>query len=63
MQIRMRKLTGIATGVALAHMSVAFDFAPSKRAIVWKFGGVYIPSVRGSNATHPEFLVRMRSKA
>ncbi|EIW55368.1 cytochrome P450 [Trametes versicolor FP-101664 SS1] len=42
--------------VALAHMSLAFDFAPSERAIVWKFGGVYIPSVQGSNVTHPEFL-------
>ncbi|TFK91204.1 cytochrome P450 [Polyporus arcularius HHB13444] len=43
--------------IALAHLVLAFEFAPSDKEIIWRLGGVVSPSVKGSTSKKPEFPV------
>ncbi|KAI0764536.1 cytochrome P450 [Trametes elegans] len=45
--------------VILAHLLLAFEFAPSEKEIVWKMSGIASPSVKGSKTTKPEMPVLM----
>ncbi|RPD53161.1 cytochrome P450 [Lentinus tigrinus ALCF2SS1-7] len=45
--------------IALAHLLLSFEFAPSDKEIVWKFGGIVTPTVRGSTARKPELPVKV----
>ena len=51
------------TGIALAHLILAFEFAPSEKEIVWRLGGVASPSVKGSTSAKPETLEEIRSRS
>ncbi|KAI0716340.1 cytochrome P450 [Earliella scabrosa] len=43
--------------IALAHLILAFEFAPSEKEIVWRLGGVASPSVKGSTSAKPELPI------
>ncbi|RPD75378.1 cytochrome P450 [Lentinus tigrinus ALCF2SS1-7] len=45
--------------IALAHLVLAFEFAPSEKEVFWRLGGVVSPAVRGSTSRKPEFPVVM----
>ncbi|KAI0676593.1 cytochrome P450 [Trametes maxima] len=45
--------------VILAHLLLAFEFAPSGKEIIWKMSGIASPSVKGSKTTKPEMPVLM----
>ncbi|KAI0720825.1 cytochrome P450 [Cerioporus squamosus] len=45
--------------IALAHLVLAFEFAPSDKEVFWRLGGVVSPSVKGSTSRKPEFPVVM----
>ena len=49
----------MSSGIALAHLILAFEFAPSEKEVIWKLGGVVSPSVKGSTSRKPEFPVVM----
>ncbi|KAI0059662.1 cytochrome P450 [Artomyces pyxidatus] len=40
--------------VVLAHLVRSFRFSPSQSEIVWKYGGLTTPSVKGSDAVGPK---------
>ncbi|KAM5536151.1 hypothetical protein V8D89_010250 [Ganoderma adspersum] len=40
--------------IAIAHLVLAFDFAPSSKEIEWKWEGITTPTVCGSAAKKPE---------
>lgn len=50
-------------GIALAHLILAFEFAPSKKKVVWRLGTIVAPWVEGSAAGRPELPVMMSCTA
>ncbi|KAI0059725.1 cytochrome P450 [Artomyces pyxidatus] len=48
------KFSQLEMKVVLSHLVRAFRFSPSKTEIVWKFGGIASPSVKGSTDVRPQ---------
>ncbi|KAI0739186.1 cytochrome P450 [Daedaleopsis nitida] len=47
--------------IALAHLAMTFEFAPSQKEIIWKLGTIVSPWVNGSTAGRPELPVLVSS--
>ncbi|KAI0059721.1 cytochrome P450 [Artomyces pyxidatus] len=51
------KFSQLEMKVVLSHLIREFRFSPSKKEVVWRFGGIVSPSLKGSNAIVPQMPV------
>ncbi|KAI0270683.1 cytochrome P450 [Gloeopeniophorella convolvens] len=52
------KFSQLEMKVVLSHLIPAFRFAPSKSEIIWRFGGITSPTVKGSTPSfHPKLPI------
>ncbi|KAI0739177.1 cytochrome P450 [Daedaleopsis nitida] len=43
--------------IAIAHLVLAFELAPSQKEIIWRLGGVVSPATKGSKSPKPELPI------